>query len=160
MYSTDINFPLKMLLLFCLMNNPDFAGGAYGCFNLNEVGLPFKAQMYRWSAVHYQVNRHSQRVPGYLTGTLCQPMKSLLKKTKPIRLCLSNHVGQARNLLSLHLMTSTRFWRHSWSIIQNMTLSYDLFFKWYQSGPKINLYNSSALKSHLDSLPTSKAGSK
>ena len=31
------------------------------------TGFAFIAQVYRLSAVHYQVTRHSQRVPGYLT---------------------------------------------------------------------------------------------
>ena len=39
------------------------------------------AQVYRLSAVHCQVTRYSQRVPGYLTRySQCQPMKMLLEQ--------------------------------------------------------------------------------
>ena len=68
------------------------------------------AQVYRLPAVHCQATRYSQRVPGYLTLILCQPMKSLLtKKNQPISLCLSTHVWPAIKLFFLHLGNSTGY---------------------------------------------------
>ena len=44
----------------------------------------------------------------------------------------------------------------SWIIVKNMTLKYDLFFKCYRSGPKINFDRCSAGNSNLDALPLQK----
>ena len=60
------------------------------------------AQVYRLSAVQCQVTRYSQRIPGYLTMySQCQPIKSLLTKRYPIRLCLSTDVRHWRTLFPL-----------------------------------------------------------
>ena len=57
--------------------------------------------MYRLSAVHCQVTRYSQRVPGYLTRySRCQPMKSLLTKNQPIRVRLWTDVRLGKTLFS------------------------------------------------------------
>ena len=37
-------------------------------------------------------------------------------------------LGQEEIILYLHLVTSTGFWKRNWSIIQNTTLNYNLYF--------------------------------
>ena len=55
------------------------------------------AQVYRLSAVHCQMTRYSQRVPGYLTRYSVSANEiSFDKKNQPIRLCLSNQVRPGR----------------------------------------------------------------
>ena len=72
------------------------------CDNFQDTRkLGIIAQVYRLSAVHCQVTRYSQTVPGYLTRySRCQPMKSLLTKNEPIRVCLSTDVRPGRTLFS------------------------------------------------------------
>ena len=51
------------------------------------------AQVYRLSAVHCQMTRYSQRVPGYFTRYSVSVNETPFdKKNQPIRLCLSNQV--------------------------------------------------------------------
>ena len=50
------------------------------------------AQVYRLSAVHCQMTRYSQRVPGYLTRYSVSQWNLFWQKNQPIRLCLSNQV--------------------------------------------------------------------
>ena len=55
------------------------------------------AQVYRLSAVHCQMTRYPQRVPGYLTRYSVSANEiSFDKKNQPIRLCLSNQVRPGR----------------------------------------------------------------
>ena len=37
-------------------------------------------------------------------------------------------LGQEEIILYLHLVPSTGFWKRNWSIIQNTTLKYNLYF--------------------------------
>ena len=55
------------------------------------------AQVYRLSAVHCQMTRYSQRVPGYLTRYSCVSQWNLVsQKNQPMKLCLSNQVRPGR----------------------------------------------------------------
>ena len=101
-------------------------------YDLGELRSRFIAQVYRLSAVHCQVTRYSQTVPGYLTRySRCQPMKSLLTK----KISQSECVFQLMLGLEEHYSPpplgdfNRLFWRPNWSIIQIMTFKCDLFFK-------------------------------
>ena len=89
------------------------------------------AQVYRLSAVHCQMTRYSQRVPGYLTRySVSANETSFDKKNQQIILCLSNQVRPGRKWLPSPLGDLNRLFEDpNWWIIQNMTLKYVLFFK-------------------------------
>ena len=55
------------------------------------------AQVYSFLAVHCQMTRYSQRVPGYLTRYSVSANEiSFDKKNQPMRLCLLNQVWPER----------------------------------------------------------------
>ena len=79
------------------------------------------ALVYRLSAVHCQMTRYSQRVPGYLTRYSVSAKKISFDK----KISQSDCVFQIR--LGLEENDSP-LWRPNWRIIQNMALKYVLFF--------------------------------
>ena len=68
------------------------------------------AQVYRLSAVHYQMTRYSQRVPSYLTRYSASANEiSYDKKISQWDCVLQLRLGQEENDSPLHLVTSTAF---------------------------------------------------
>ena len=87
------------------------------------------AQVYRLSAVHWQMTRYSQRVPGYLIWYSVSANEiSFDKKISQSDCVFQIRLGLEENDSPLHLVTSTGFLRPNWRIIQNMALKYVLFF--------------------------------
>ena len=92
------------------------------------------AQVYGLSAAHCQVTWYSQRVPGYNlklhTLVLCVSQWNLFwQKISQSDCAFQLTLGQEK-IFSLSTWWLQRaFWRLNWSIIQNMTLKYDLFFQ-------------------------------
>ena len=72
------------------------------------------AQVYRLSAVHCQVTRFSQRVPGYLTRYSVSADEISFDKKISQSDCLSTDVRPWITLLPLHLVISTGFMKAKW----------------------------------------------
>ena len=81
-----------------------------GFLHVSNVFLYIIAQVYRLSAVHFQMTRHSQRVPGYLTGYSVSANEiSLDKKISQWDCVFQIRLGLKENDSPLHLVTSTGF---------------------------------------------------
>ena len=98
------------------------------------------AHVYRLSAVHCQVTRYSHRVPGYLPGTLCQPIKDLLTKYQPIdyQSIVSLNSCQASKKIILHPLGDFNrlFEGLPGTLFKTWLWNITMFLKLYQSDPK------------------------
>ena len=114
------------------------------------------AQVYRLSAVHCQMTRYSQRVPGYLTRYSVSANEiSFDKKNQPMRLCLSNQVWPGRKWFHSPLGDFNRLFKGligELSKIWHWNMFY--FFRWHQPGPEnVNLYHCCAGKASRMQCP-------
>ena len=95
------------------------------------------AQVYRLSAVHCQMTRYSQRVPGYLTRYSVSANEiSFDNKISQSDCVFQIRLGMEENYSPLHLVISIGFLK---AYLENYS-KYDIemcrfFFKWHQSGP-------------------------
>ena len=97
-------------------------------YSPNDMYPLIIAQVYRLSAVHCQMTRYSQRVPGYLTRYSVSANEiSFDKKICQWDCVFQIRLGLEENDFPLHLVTSTGFWRPNWRTIQNMALKYVIF---------------------------------
>ena len=67
------------------------------------------AQVYRLSAVHWQMTRYSQRVPGYLTRYSVSANEISFDKKSANQIVFQIRLGLEENDSPLHLVTSTGF---------------------------------------------------
>ena len=114
------------------------------------------AQVYRLSAVHYQVTRYSQRVPGNLTRYFCVSQWNIFwQKNQPMRYCLSNHVRPGRECSPSPRGDFNRLFEGligELFTIWHWNMFY--FFKWHQSGPwNVKLYHCCAGKANWMQCP-------
>ena len=87
------------------------------------------AQVYRLSAVHCQMTRYSQGVPGYLTRYSVSANEiSFDKKISQWDCVFQIRLGLEENDSLSTWWLQQAFWRPNWRIIQNMTLTYVLSF--------------------------------
>ena len=143
----------------------------YGCMIIKWVKVTWLhiiAQVYKLSAVHCQVTRYFQRVPGYLTRySQCQPVKSLLTKISQsdcvfqLMLGLEEHyspspLGDFNRLFEGLIRVLFKLWHFNMIYFLNginLAQKNVNLYHWFADKRKVNAVSTSQLKSKQTWFP-------